>query len=87
MGNRGRTGGEYFLCLPRACDCRCPTCVHPQSGPGSSQWCEVLLDVLLALLSRPAAPLPSAPLRSACEAVWRAACEGLTAVGMQVRCE
>lgn len=48
-------------------------------------WSELLVDVLLSLLSRPAAPLPSAPLRGACEALWRSACDGLTAEGLQVR--
>ncbi len=70
---------------------RCGACVavpFEQEGGGGGQppaWCEVLLDVLLSLLSRPCAPLPSAPLRGACEAVWRTCCEALTAEGMQVR--
>ncbi|GFH18714.1 expressed protein, partial [Haematococcus lacustris] len=46
-------------------------------------WSELLLDVLLALLSRPCAPLPSTPLRTACEAVWRATCGSLTMAGLQ----
>lgn len=43
----------------------------------------VLLDLLLSLLSRPSAPLPSAPLREACEATFRAFADCLTSTGMQ----
>jgi hypothetical protein len=43
----------------------------------------VLVDVLLALLARPAAPLPAAPLREAVEALFRATCSELTPAGLQ----
>jgi DNA polymerase phi len=43
----------------------------------------VLVDVLLALLARPAAPLPAAPLREAVEALFRATCTELTPAGLQ----
>lgn len=75
-----------------------PAPPHPPASPpippptppacaqgGKPAWSEVLLDVLLSLLSRPSAPLPSAPLRTACEAVWRVTCDALTQAGMQVR--
>lgn len=56
-----------------------------EEGEGAPPpWPVLVVDVLLSLLSRPAAPLPSAPLRSACEALWRATCDGLTEEGMQV---
>jgi hypothetical protein len=50
------------------------------------------VDVSLSLLALPTAPLPSAPLRDAVEAVFRAFCDVVTAtgadadVGMPVRC-
>ncbi|KAK9814621.1 hypothetical protein WJX72_008822 [[Myrmecia] bisecta] len=58
------------------------------SGDGNEameqrQWMDVLLDILLSLLARPAAPLPSAPLREAVEGVFKAFCEHLTPTGMQ----
>lgn len=83
-------------CYPCKIRCAC-ACMHVwifsscQLGslnfppPHGSQHTQVLLDVLLSLLSRPSAPLPSAPLRAACEALWRAACDALTPAGMQVR--
>lgn len=45
-------------------------------------WQDVLVDVSLSLLSRPASKLPSAPLREAVEAIWRLTAEqALTPVG------
>ena len=44
-------------------------------------WQDALLDVQLALLSRPAGALPSAPLRDAVEALFRATCHLLTSTG------
>lgn len=44
-------------------------------------WQDVLLDVELALLSRPAEALPSAPLRDAVEALFRVTCHVLTLTG------
>ena len=44
-------------------------------------WHDTLMDVLLSLLARNAAPLPSAPLRDAVERVFRAFAEGMTATG------
>lgn len=43
---------------------------------------DVLLDVLLSLLARPAAPLPSAPLREAVNGVWRVCCDELSGNGV-----
>lgn len=42
----------------------------------------VLVDVLLSLLAAATVPLPSAPLRDACEATFRAFADCLTATGM-----
>lgn len=44
-------------------------------------WHDTLMDVLLALLARNAAPLPSAPLRDAVEHTFRAFADGLTGTG------
>lgn len=44
-------------------------------------WQDALLDVELALLSRPAEALPSAPLRDAVEALFRVTCHVLTGTG------
>ena len=44
-------------------------------------WQDALLDVQLALLSRPSEALPSAPLRDAVEALFRATCHLLTRTG------
>jgi hypothetical protein len=38
---------------------------------------------MLALLARPAAPLPAAPLREAVEASFRSTCTELSAAGLQ----
>jgi len=58
-----------------------------QGPPGAgaadadAPWADRLLDILLSLLARPAAPLPSAPLREAVEAVFRAFADAVTPVG------
>ena len=52
----------------------------PEEGAGAP-WADRLLDVLLSLLARPAAPLPSAPLRDAVEAVFRAFSDAITPTG------
>jgi len=58
-----------------------------QGPPGAgaadadAPWPDRLLDILLSLLARPAAPLPSAPLREAVEAVFRAFADAVTPVG------
>jgi hypothetical protein len=49
-------------------------------------WQDALLDVQLALLSRPAEVLPSAPLRDAVEALFRATCHVLTRTGSSLSC-
>jgi hypothetical protein len=46
-------------------------------------WHDTLMDVLLSLLARNAAPLPSAPLRDAVDHVFRAFGEDLTPTGGQ----
>lgn len=48
-----------------------------------AHWADVLVDVMLALLARPAAPLPAAPLREAVEASFRSTCAELSAAGLQ----
>lgn len=47
-------------------------------------WHDTLMDVLLSLLARNAAPLPSAPLRDAVEHVFRCFADDLTATGEKV---
>ena len=49
--------------------------------PDQAPWMDRLMDVLLSLLARPAAALPSAPLRDAVEAVFRAFAPHLTPGG------
>lgn len=50
-------------------------------APSPPHWHDTLMDVLLSLLARSAAPLPSAPLRDAVEHVFRAFADDLTATG------
>jgi hypothetical protein len=50
-------------------------------GEAAPHWHDTLMDVLLSLLARAAAPLPSAPLRDAAEHAFRAFAEDLTATG------
>jgi hypothetical protein len=50
--------------------------------PDQAPWADRLMDALLGLLARPAAALPTAPLRDAVEAVFRAFAPHLTATGM-----
>lgn len=52
-----------------------------EGAPGPPHWHDTLMDVLLSLLARNAAPLPSAPLRDAVEHVFRAFADDLTATG------
>ncbi|KAI8471961.1 MAG: DNA polymerase phi-domain-containing protein [Monoraphidium minutum] len=57
-------------------------------GGAPPHWADLLLDVLLALLSAPGGGgggggLPSAPLREAAEALFRASADELTAAGLQ----
>lgn len=57
---------------------------NPTSGPEEgvgAPWADRLLDVVLSLLARPAAPLPSAPLRDAVETVFRAFSDAITPTG------
>lgn len=49
---------------------------------GGTRWPDALVDVLLAQLARPAQALPSAALRDAVEAVFRAVCHDITPTGM-----
>ncbi len=44
-------------------------------------WMDRLMDVLLSLLSVPAATLPSAPLRDAVESLFRSCAAQLTSAG------
>lgn len=54
-----------------------------EEGEGAEPpWQDALLDVQLALLSRPAGALPSAPLRDAVEALFRSTCHLLTSTGL-----
>jgi len=53
-----------------------------QEGP--PHWHDTLMDVLLSLLARNAAPLPSVPLRDAVEHVFRAFADDLTPTGKPV---
>jgi hypothetical protein len=58
-----------------------------EEGEGAEPpWQDALLDVQLALLSRPAGALPSAPLRDAVEALFRATCHLLTSTGPLLPC-
>ena len=50
-------------------------------GGAPPHWHDTLMDVLLSLLARNAAPLPSAPLRDAVEHVFRAFADDLTPTG------
>ncbi len=54
------------------------------SGGGEPPWADRLLDVLLSLLARPAAPLPSAPLREAVEATFRVFTDAITPTGVSL---
>ena len=61
--------------------------INPEEGVGAggdAPWADRLLDVLLSLLARPATPLPSAPLRDAVEAVFRAFSDAITPTGTRV---
>ncbi|KAG1677626.1 hypothetical protein FOA52_010407 [Chlamydomonas sp. UWO 241] len=46
-------------------------------------WQDILVDVSLSLLSRPASVLPSAPFREAVEALWRGLAGQVTEQGMR----
>eukprot|EP00798_Chlamydomonas_sp_ICE-L_P019314 gene19314-25966_t len=50
---------------------------------GNPLWADVMLDLFLSLLARPAEPLPTLPLREAVEGTWRHMCKSLTTIGMQ----
>ncbi|CAG9465467.1 unnamed protein product [Pedinophyceae sp. YPF-701] len=50
---------------------------------GEPAWMDVVVDVSMDLLSRPTAPLPSAPLRTAVGVVFRHAGAHLTPVGLE----
>ncbi len=50
-------------------------------GDEPTAWPDALVDVLLALLSKRTAPLPSAPLREAVEGAFRAMADSVTATG------
>ncbi len=52
------------------------------AGEQAPHWHDTLMDVLLSLLARNAAPLPSAPLRDAVEHAFRAFADELTATGV-----
>ena len=54
-------------------------------GEAGAAWQDALLDVLLALLSRQGDALPSAALRDACEAVFRAVAPQLTPTGAPLK--
>ena len=47
----------------------------------TTAWPDAAVDVLLALLSKRTAPLPSAPLREAVEGAFRAMADCVTATG------
>ena len=52
----------------------------------ATAWPDALVDALLALLSKRTAPLPSAPLRDAVEAAFRAMADSVTATGEAPPC-
>ena len=47
------------------------------------RWPDTLVGVLLSLLAKDCAPLPSAPLRDAADAMFRVSCHDLTETGLQ----
>lgn len=50
-------------------------------GEAEAAWPDVLLDLLLSQLARPADALPSAPLRGAVDALFRVVCHDLRPTG------
>ena len=73
----------HHACSSKLTLCLC-RCVAANEGDGEEEttaWPDALVDVLLALLSKRTAPLPSAPLREAVEAAFRAMAESVTATG------
>lgn len=53
----------------------------PEGEPDQAPWPDRLMDLALGLLARPPTWLPSAPLRDAVEALFRAFSPHLTAAG------
>jgi DNA polymerase phi len=90
LGDPAAVDAETAADLSRVCDAAfggadggaVASASSDEDDDGAPHWMDSLVDVLLALLARNHAPLPSAPLRDAAERAFRAFCDALTPAGM-----